>query len=83
MLDVDGEVVDTSLCAAEADEAALVLARVWLARYPAVEVWSGSKVVGTLASAGTYSRGRPVLQADVWDPSDRLRPSPDFHPLVS
>ena len=80
MLDVDGAVLDTSLCAAEADEAALVRARAWLAKHPTVEVWSGTRIVGTLARVGPRSQGRPTLQADVRNARDRLRPGPDFHP---
>ena len=63
MLDVDREVVGISLNIATTDEAALAVARAWLAKHPAVEVWNGTRVVGTLISAGAGQRRRLPLGA--------------------
>lgn len=56
MLDADREVVGVSLNIAATDQAALVAARAWLAKHPAVEVWNGTRVVGTLTGAGIGQR---------------------------
>lgn len=51
MLDLDGVVIATNACAAT-DADALAAARAWLGRYPAVEVWQGSRMVTAPAAAG-------------------------------
>ncbi len=52
MLDLAGVVIATNACEAATDADALAAARAWLGRYPAVEVWQGSRVVATLTAAG-------------------------------
>jgi len=62
MLDADREVVGISLNTAATDEGALAAARAWLAKHPAVEVWNGTRIVGTLISAGDDQRRRLSLR---------------------
>lgn len=51
MLDSKRDVIGFGWSMADSDEAALLAARAWLGKHPAVEVWKGPRVVAVLTVA--------------------------------